>query len=85
MIKTSQLQLLNQPSASTSTIQEIPKRTRTRATEVEINRLQLLVEQIGTPTAKEIEAAAKELNWTNKKVRSYVDYRRKLQKGKNKI
>ena len=85
IIKTSQLQLLNQPSASTSTIQEIPKRTRTRATEVETNRLQLLVEQIGTPTANDIEAAAKDLNWTNKKVRSYVDYRRKLRKGKNKI
>ena len=63
---------------------EIPRRTRSKATEEEANRLQPLVEQIGIPTTEEIEAVARELNWNNKKVRNYVTYRRNLQKGKSK-
>src|SRR5437667_12373298 len=63
---------------------EIPRRTRSKATEEEANRLQPLVEQIGIPTTEEIEAVARELNWNNKKVRNYVTYRRNLRKGKSK-
>ena len=63
---------------------EIPRRTRSKATEEEANRLQPLVEQIGIPTTEKIEAVARELNWNNKKVRNYVTYRRNLRKGKSK-
>ena len=90
--KISKLQSLKseQPNMSTSTSEsiqipiEVPKRTRIKVTEVEANRLLSLIEQSTIPTADEITAAAKDLNWSNKKVCSYIAYRRNLQKGKGK-